>query len=37
VLTHLPPWNDPQVAVTEARTTWHGELDVAHPGAVYEL
>jgi ribonuclease BN (tRNA processing enzyme) len=37
VLTHLPPWNDPQVAVAEARTTWQGALDVAHPGAVYEL
>jgi ribonuclease BN (tRNA processing enzyme) len=37
VLTHLPPWNDPAVSAKEARTTWQGDLDVARPGAVYEL
>ncbi|MGN6598839.1 MAG: MBL fold metallo-hydrolase, partial [Actinomycetes bacterium] len=37
VLTHLPPWNDADVTVAEARTTWDGPLDVARPGTVYEV
>ena len=37
VLTHLPPWNDPERALAEAREVWAGPLDVARPGAVYEL
>ena len=37
VLTHLPPWNDPQVCLAEARSTWDGPLDVAEPGATYDL
>jgi ribonuclease BN (tRNA processing enzyme) len=37
VLTHLPPWNDPQVCLEQARTTWDGPLDVARPGATYEV
>ncbi len=37
VLTHLPPWNDPEVSRREARTTWDGDLDLAYPGATYDL
>lgn len=37
VLTHIPPWHDPQVALDEARTTWTGQLDIAEAGMVIEL
>lgn len=37
VLTHLPPWNDTDVCLAEARTTWDGALEVARPGATYLL
>jgi ribonuclease BN (tRNA processing enzyme) len=37
VLTHLPPWNDPQVCVEQARQVWGGPLDVAAPGRRYDL
>jgi ribonuclease BN (tRNA processing enzyme) len=37
VLTHQPPWNDAETALREARETWAGALDLAAPGAVYEL
>jgi ribonuclease BN (tRNA processing enzyme) len=37
VLTHMPPWNDPEVARAEAAATWSGPLDVATPGATFEL
>jgi ribonuclease BN (tRNA processing enzyme) len=37
VLTHLPPWNDPERSLAEAREAWTGPLEVARPGAVYEL
>lgn len=37
VLTHIPPWHDPQVALAEARTTWSGRLDLAVAGMVIEL
>lgn len=37
VLTHLPPWNDAEVCVEQARAAWDGPLDVARPGAVFEL
>ena len=37
VLTHIPPWHDPQVALVEARTTWDGDLDLAVAGLVIEL
>jgi ribonuclease BN (tRNA processing enzyme) len=37
VLTHMPPWNDPEVACREAAETWSGPLDVARPGVTYEL
>jgi ribonuclease BN (tRNA processing enzyme) len=37
VLTHLPPWNDRAIALAEARQVWDGPLDVAEPGATYDL
>jgi ribonuclease BN (tRNA processing enzyme) len=37
VLTHVPPWYDPQDALREARTTYDGDIDLAHAGAVFEL
>lgn len=37
VLTHVPPWHDPQVAMSEARARWAGPLDLAFAGATYDL
>ncbi len=37
VLTHIPPWNDPEVCRTQAAAVWPGQLDVAVAGATYEL
>lgn len=37
LLTHLPAWNDPQVAVTEAREVYDGPIDVAYTGMVVQL
>ena len=37
VLTHLPPWNDPEVCRTQAAAVWPGEVELAQPGAAYEL
>jgi ribonuclease BN (tRNA processing enzyme) len=35
VLTHIPPWHDPQTALREARTSYDGPLALAVPGAVH--
>lgn len=37
VLTHLPVWNDPQVALAEARQVYAGPVELAVPGAVHVL
>jgi len=37
VITHVPPWHDATEALEEARTRWDGPLDLAIPGAVFEL
>ena len=37
MLTHVPPWYDPEDALAEARTTYDGEIELATAGAVYEL
>ena len=34
VLTHIPPWNDPEDCRAEAAELWP-EVEVAHPGARY--
>ena len=35
IVTHVPPWNSPEVAADEAAAAFHGPVEVAHPGAVY--
>ncbi|HET8560456.1 MAG TPA: MBL fold metallo-hydrolase [Marmoricola sp.] len=37
LLTHVPPWHDPQVILAEAVTTYDGPLHLAAPGQVHEL
>lgn len=37
VLTHLQPWNDPEVTLAEARETYRGPLEVAVADATYTL
>ncbi|WP_110181887.1 MBL fold metallo-hydrolase [Nocardioides solisilvae] len=37
LLTHVPPWHDPQVVLGEAREVFGGPLELAHPGQVVEL
>jgi ribonuclease BN (tRNA processing enzyme) len=37
VLTHMPPWNDPEVCRAQAAAEWSGPLEVARAGAVYDL
>jgi ribonuclease BN (tRNA processing enzyme) len=37
VLTHVPPWHDPQVVLHEAATTYDGPLELAVPGKTYEV
>ncbi|MFN8077630.1 MAG: MBL fold metallo-hydrolase [Kineosporiaceae bacterium] len=37
VLTHIPPWTDPAVVVAEARQVWSGPLDLAVPGALFDV
>lgn len=37
VVTHVPPWHDPQIAFEEARSAFGGQIDLARPGQVYEL
>jgi len=37
VLTHVPPWHDPQVVHGEAAALWDGPLSLARSGAVFEV
>lgn len=37
VVTHVPPWNDPQAAAEDAADAFSGEIVVAAPGAEYEI
>lgn len=37
LLTHVPPWHDPARALTEARTTYTGPVELARSGATYEI
>ncbi|TQN30820.1 ribonuclease BN (tRNA processing enzyme) [Haloactinospora alba] len=37
LLTHLVPWNDDACTLTEARSAFAGPVELARPGAVYEL
>jgi ribonuclease BN (tRNA processing enzyme) len=37
MLTHIPPWNDPEVCRTQAAAVWSGPLDLATPDETYEV
>ncbi|GAA4999615.1 MBL fold metallo-hydrolase [Kitasatospora paranensis] len=37
VLTHIPPWTDAEHNRADAATAFPGPVDLARPGAVYEL
>lgn len=37
VLTHLPPWNDPDVCRRQAAEVWSGTVDVAQGGRTYRV
>jgi ribonuclease BN (tRNA processing enzyme) len=37
MLTHIPPWNDPAVCRAQAAAVWPGDVELAEPGAIYEL
>ncbi|MBD7917755.1 MBL fold metallo-hydrolase [Cellulomonas sp. Sa3CUA2] len=37
VLTHVPAWNDPAVALAEARAVYDGPVTLASPGTTYPL
>ncbi len=37
MLTHLPPWNDVEISVAEAKAVWPGEVEVAAQGTTYEV
>lgn len=37
VLTHLPPWNDPAVSRRAAEMAFDGPVELAEPGATYDL
>ncbi|URN12122.1 MBL fold metallo-hydrolase [Streptomyces radiopugnans] len=37
VLTHIPPWTDPQHNLRDARAAFGGPVEMARPGAVYEI
>ena len=37
VLTHIPPWNDPEVCRGQAAEVWPGALELAVAGATYDL
>jgi ribonuclease BN (tRNA processing enzyme) len=37
MLTHLPPWNDPDVCRAQAAQVWPGEVELAAPDTSYQL
>lgn len=37
MLTHIPAWNDPEVCRAQAAEVWPGEVELARPGATYDL
>ena len=37
VLTHVPPWHDPQVMLREASGAYDGPIELAVPGKTYEV
>lgn len=37
VLTHIPPWHDPEVVLAEARADYDGDLSLARAGDVHDF
>jgi ribonuclease BN (tRNA processing enzyme) len=37
VLTHIPPWTEPQDNLRDAKAAFGGPVELAHPRAVYEI
>jgi ribonuclease BN (tRNA processing enzyme) len=37
VLTHIPPWTDPEVSLADARSAFSGPVELARAGAVYQV
>lgn len=37
VLTHIPPWTDPQINLADARAVYEGPVELAVPRASYEI
>jgi ribonuclease BN (tRNA processing enzyme) len=37
IVTHVPPWNSPQVAADEAADAFRGAIEIARPGAEYQV
>jgi ribonuclease BN (tRNA processing enzyme) len=37
VLTHIPPWTDAQVNLCDAKSVFDGPVELARPGAVYQV
>jgi ribonuclease BN (tRNA processing enzyme) len=37
VLTHIPPWTDPEINLAHARAAYAGPVALAAPGATYEV
>lgn len=37
MLTHIPPWNDPQTCRKEASTLWPGDVELAEAGVAYDI
>jgi ribonuclease BN (tRNA processing enzyme) len=37
IVTHIPPWNDPQRSLAEAASAYHGPIDLAQPGLTIDV
>ncbi len=37
LLTHVPPWHDPEVALAEAAAVYDGPVELARAGATYDV
>ena len=37
VITHVPPWHDPEVMLAESKATYDGPSELAVPGKTYEI
>jgi ribonuclease BN (tRNA processing enzyme) len=37
LLTHIPPWHDPEKVLAEAMGTYDGPVELARPGATYDV